>query len=125
TESIVDAAALAALTRPERVILSLDFKGDAFLGPPEILRDASLWPDQVIVMTLSRVGSGAGPDLDRLGAIVARAEGRAVFAAGGVRGPEDVEALEQAGVAGALVSTALHDGRLSPEVLRRFADRGQ
>lgn len=120
TESIADAAVLAALTRPKRVILSLDFRGDAFLGPPEILQDATLWPDRVIVMTLARVGSGAGPDLDRLGAIVARAEGRAVYAAGGVRGPEDIEALEQAGIAGALIATALHDGRLSPEALRRF-----
>lgn len=58
TESIADAAVLAALTRPERAILSLDFKGDAFLGPPEILQDTRLWPDRVIVMTLARVGSG-------------------------------------------------------------------
>ncbi len=120
TESIADAAVLAALTCPERAILSLDFKGDVFLGPLEILQDTTLWPDRVIVMTLARVGSGAGPDLGRLGAIVARAEGRAVYAAGGVRGPEDIEALEQAGVAGALVSTALHDGRLSQEALERF-----
>lgn len=120
TESIADASVTAALPHPERVILSLDFKGDAFLGPHEVLDDASLWPDRVIVMTLARVGSGAGPDLERLGAIVARAEARAVYAAGGVRGPEDIEALEQAGVAGALVSTALHDGRLSPEALRRL-----
>lgn len=120
TESIADAAVLAALTRPERVILSLDFRGDAFLGPPEILQDADLWPDRIIVMTLARVGSGAGPDLERLGAIVARAGGRAVYAAGGVRGPDDLEVLQQAGIAGALVSTALHDGRLSPEALGRF-----
>lgn len=120
TESIVDSAVLAALTDPERAILSLDFKGDAFLGPPEILQDSAHWPDRVITMTLARVGSGAGPDLDRLGAIVARAEGRAVYAAGGVRGAGDLEVLEQAGIAGALVSTALHDGRLLPEALRRF-----
>lgn len=120
TESIVDAAALAALTCPERAILSLDFKGDAFLGPPEILENTRLWPDRVIVMTLARVGSGAGPDLDRLGTIAARAGGRAVYAAGGVRGPEDIAALERAGLAGALVSTALHDGRLSPDDIRRF-----
>lgn len=120
TESIADAAVLAALPHPERAILSLDFKGEAFLGPPEILQDTTLWPDRVIVMTLARVGSGAGPDLDRLGAIVARAEGRAIYAAGGVRGPGDLEVLEQAGIAGALVSTALHDGRLSSEALRRF-----
>jgi uncharacterized protein related to proFAR isomerase len=36
-----------------------------------------------------------------------------------VRGESDIVALEEAGIAGALVATALHDGRLSPAVLAR------
>jgi phosphoribosylformimino-5-aminoimidazole carboxamide ribotide isomerase len=44
---------------------------------------------------------------------------RAVFAAGGVRGEADIVALEEAGIAGALVATALHDGRLSSAALAR------
>lgn len=93
--------------------LSLDFRGDAFLGPPELLADANLWPRRVIVMTLARVGSGEGPDLARLASIVARAGAREVFAAGGVRNAEDVKALQGIGVAGALVSTALHRGAIT------------
>ncbi|MEF2552106.1 HisA/HisF-related TIM barrel protein [Aurantimonas sp. A2-1-M11] len=121
SESIVDAGVARDLAGEARVVLSLDFRGDSFLGPAEILNDAALWPQQVIVMTLARVGSGAGPDLERLNAIVARASGRAVFAAGGVRDATDVAALAKAGIAGALVSTALHDGRLAPADLQRFA----
>ena len=95
-----------------RMILSLDFRGEDFQGPPEVLARPGLWPQRVIVMTLARVGSDAGPDMARLAGIVAMAGGRKVFAAGGLRGVADVQALERAGVAGVLVASALHDGRL-------------
>ena len=63
-------------------------------------------------MTLARVGSGAGPDLTRLAAIQSVAGGRELYAAGGVRDASDLSALKRAGAAGALIATALHDGRL-------------
>ena len=64
-------------------------------------------------MTLGRVGSGAGPDLDRLAAIRARAGARRLYAAGGVRDKADLAALKDAGAAGVLVASALHDGKIS------------
>ncbi len=87
TESIRSDEDLAALrTLPtDRYVLSLDFAGDQFTGPADILADAAQWPDRVIVMTLARVGSDSGPDLAKLADIVARAGGRSVYAAGGVR----------------------------------------
>jgi phosphoribosylformimino-5-aminoimidazole carboxamide ribotide isomerase len=63
-------------------------------------------------LTLARVSSGAGPDVDRLAAVRAIASGRRIYAAGGVRDGADLTALAGAGIAGALVATALHDGRL-------------
>jgi phosphoribosylformimino-5-aminoimidazole carboxamide ribotide isomerase len=96
-----------------RALLSLDFRGDDFIGPPGLLDDASIWPGRVIVMTLARVGSGEGPDTRRLAEIVARAGARRIYAAGGVRHVADLRALRAIGVAGALVATSLHDGRLS------------
>src|SRR5690606_1424352 len=103
SESVADASVATGYAGSDRAVLSLDFRGETFLGPAELLDDAALWPARVVVMTLAKVGSGAGPDLVRLADVAARAGGRALFAAGGVRGPEDVEALQQAGVAGALV----------------------
>ena len=97
------------------IVLSLDFQGDRFLGPPRLLADAGSWPRDVIVMTLGRVGSAAGPDLEKIRAIARRAGGRRVFAAGGVRGVDDLERLAEAGAGGALLASALHDGRLSAE----------
>jgi phosphoribosylformimino-5-aminoimidazole carboxamide ribotide isomerase len=96
----------------DRIVLSLDFRGDAFQGPPALLADAAAWPRRLIVMTLARVGSGAGPDLGRLAAIRAAVPDRDVYAAGGVRDGADLAALKRAGIAGALVATSLHDGRL-------------
>ncbi|HLH88484.1 MAG TPA: HisA/HisF-related TIM barrel protein [Xanthobacteraceae bacterium] len=112
SETQADPALVRALAADDRAILSLDFRGDAFQGPQAILDAASAWPTRVIVMTLARVGSGAGPDVDRLAAVRAVAPGRRIYAAGGVRDGADLAALAAAGIAGALVATSLHDGRL-------------
>lgn len=104
-----------------RVVLSLDFRGDVFQGPPEILADPDLWPSRVIVMTLAQVGSGAGPDLSRIEEIARQGAGRHVYAAGGVRDTQDLRRAARAGAAGALVATALHGGALSAEELETLA----
>jgi HisA/HisF family protein len=104
-------------------VLSLDFRGGRFLGPPALVDDARLWPRDVIAMTLARVGTFQGPDVDLISRLSRAADGRRLFAAGGVRDVRDLDALAHAGAAGALVASALHDGRLSRADLRRFAAR--
>jgi HisA/HisF family protein len=102
-------------------VLSLDYRGEDFQGPRAILERPQNWPRRVVAMTLARVGSGAGPDLDKLDAMKSMAGlGRAVYAAGGVRNADDLDALRDHGIAGALVATSLHDGRLDKAALRRF-----
>jgi phosphoribosylformimino-5-aminoimidazole carboxamide ribotide isomerase len=115
-----DVAALRALPR-DRYVLSLDFKEDKFAGPPQVLDEAQHWPQAVIVMTLARVGSGDGPDLERIAFIVAAAGGRRVYAAGGVRNRADIEALHGAGAAGVLIATALHAGTIKAGDLQEVA----
>lgn len=120
SETQQDVELLDGCRSDPRVILSLDFSGDNFRGPPDVLSQPSSWPHRLIVMTLARVGSSAGPDLERLRSILASAPGRAVYAAGGVRDVGDLEMLREAGLAGALVASALHDGRLTSGELARF-----
>jgi phosphoribosylformimino-5-aminoimidazole carboxamide ribotide isomerase len=68
-----------------------------------------------------RRGRGRRARLARLEEVLAAAGGsRRVYAAGGVRGTADLERLAALGCAGALVASALHDGRLEREDLRRF-----
>lgn len=119
SESLADDAAAALRCQPPP-ILSLDFRDDAFLGPPALLSSSDLWPQRLIVMTLARVGMREGPAFSLLGDIIARAGDRSVFAAGGVRGVEDLVSLRACGAAGALVSTALHEGRLTAKDLARL-----
>src|SRR5437868_40616 len=62
---------------------------------------------------LARVGSAAGPDLERLAAIRQLSGRRLVYAAGGLRHAGDLDELKNAGITGVLVASALHDGRLT------------
>jgi len=112
SESQRDTALMQRLSAHERIVLSLDFREQGFHGPPALLTEVDSWPRRLIVMTLARVGSGSGPDLDRLRAIRDVAAGRGIYAAGGVRDRADLAALKGEGIAGALVATSLHDGRL-------------
>jgi phosphoribosylformimino-5-aminoimidazole carboxamide ribotide isomerase len=86
------------------------------------LKDANTWPPIIIVMSLARVGSASGPDTDRLTSIRLRSGNRQVYAAGGVRDASDLALLVQAKIAGALVATSLHNGKLTGAQIARLSD---
>jgi phosphoribosylformimino-5-aminoimidazole carboxamide ribotide isomerase len=113
SEAQSDSSLVKGLKDDARVILSLDFRGHAFIGPASLLATPDIWPSRIIVMTLARVGSGAGPDIERLDNIRKFAGDRLIYAAGGVRNREDLAALKRAGIAGALVASSLHDRALT------------
>ena len=118
SESQRDLGLVQELAEDARVALSLDFRDDRFLGPQALLVNPALWPACVIVMSLTRIGAGAGPDLDRLKTIRAAAgPARRIYAAGGVRDAHDLSRLAQAGIDGALVASCLHDGRVTKQDL--------
>ncbi len=121
SETQADAGLARGFANDSRVALSLDFRDDGFIGPPALLADASAWPRDVIVMTLARIGSGSGPDFGRLRTIQVAAPGRRVFAAGGIRDAADLAALSRTGIAGALVASCLHDGRLTGKDIATLA----
>lgn len=112
-EKLASVEAARGLADDARVLLSLDFGAERFLGPKELLERPALWPRRVIVMTLARVGAFEGPDVSALETVERFAGSRRLYAAGGVRDMKDVEILARAGAAGALVASALHDGRLT------------
>lgn len=94
-------------------LLSLDFPASGFLGPAELLLKPQSWPSAILCMTLTRVGSLAGPDLAQLAGVRALAGERRVYAAGGIRNAADIGHLQAAGIHGALIASALHQGRIS------------
>jgi phosphoribosylformimino-5-aminoimidazole carboxamide ribotide isomerase len=121
SETQRDSELVRYLCRNERTILSLDFRGDAFLGPVSLLNDANTWPAKIIVMTLARVGSASGPDMNRLTTIKSRVLNRQVYAAGGVRDANDLALLARAEISGALIATSLHNGKLTGAQIARLS----
>jgi len=106
-----------------KLVLSLDWRGDAPLGPAALFESQNDWPQRVIVMTLGQVGSYAGVDMERLKQACRLGEGKAIHAAGGVRNASDLQTLKTMGIAGVLLASALHDGRIGSEALAELADR--
>ena len=106
---------------PDRLALSLDFRGTRFLGPTTLLTNSDRWPQTTIAMTLSRVGQQIGPDVDFLRSLKQQAPAKSIYGAGGVRGTADLHALRGAGAEGVLVASALHDGRIGTDDLRAFS----
>ena len=92
----------------EGVVLSLDFDAGGRRGPDALFDDPALWPQRVIAMNLSRVGTDQGPDTVGINALVGMANGRAIFAAGGIRDARDLAAIADLQADGALLATALH-----------------
>jgi len=122
SESLPSFAAYADLARCERrFILSLDSRAGQPLGPAELWTAPTLWPAEVIAMTLSRVGANEGPDFSLLAQLKQRSPHTALVAAGGTRHLVDLLALKNLGVHHVLLASALHDGGITAEDLRAIA----
>jgi HisA/HisF family protein len=123
TESLGAGAMNDGEEGPPRV-LSVDLRDGRVISPDPTLAGRSpaaaaplvraMGVSEVLVIDLARVGSGDGPPLDAVAELASALPGVAIYAGGGVRGDGDLGALESAGATGALVATALHDGRLTP-----------
>jgi phosphoribosylformimino-5-aminoimidazole carboxamide ribotide isomerase len=120
SESVSDPAFVVRAQSLCNPVLSLDFRGDEFLGPPTLL-SPQYWPQRVIAMTLARVGSAEGPDMNRLRRLRDQAPERQFFAAGGVRDSHELQRLGQLGAAGVLLASALHAGAISAAQIRSLA----
>jgi phosphoribosylformimino-5-aminoimidazole carboxamide ribotide isomerase len=91
------------MTRP-----SAPFAG---LHPLEVARLAErTGVTAMLLIDVSRVGGGAGVDLDLVRELRQKLPAIELLVGGGVRTAADIEALGRAGCDGALVGTALHEG---------------
>jgi phosphoribosylformimino-5-aminoimidazole carboxamide ribotide isomerase len=112
----------------ERVIVSLDLKGDKVLvkrgfdgykSPMCLLHELKeMGVSEVIILDLMRVGSGEGVNVDFLKKVL-EAVPMDIYVGGGVRGITDLVELKELGVSGVLVATALHSSKISIEELKQ------
>jgi len=117
SESLTAQAAGKLLAACPHAVLSVDYRGERLLGEPALLERLPRWPSEVIAMNLARVGSGQGPDLKHIATLRRLAPRSRLYAAGGVRNALDLLRCREAGAAGVLVASALHDGRIKPSDL--------
>ena len=108
--------------RPE-IILSLDFQAKAFLGHQDLLLQTDLWPERIIIMSLSHVGSNDGPDYKLITDLQKTAGDRKIYVAGGVRHEGDLQSLNDMGIDGVLIATALHTQQITPDTLLKFTKK--
>jgi phosphoribosylformimino-5-aminoimidazole carboxamide ribotide isomerase len=112
---------IEAAARENGIIVSIDMmKRKVLARDPEItgqtplqllkrLNDLKL--EGVILLELDRVGTSAGLDVQFLEEAGAAAE-HPLILGGGVKGEEDLLVLEEMSFSGALLATALHNGRI-------------
>lgn len=97
----------------KRFVLSLDFgKTGEKLGSQKFFTQTEAWSENVIVMTLNRVGSSNGVALDLLEEFKHDYPKTNFIAAGGVRDKQDLVRLQKIGIKNVLAASALHSGVL-------------
>jgi len=72
--------------------------------------------DGIIVLFLDKVGTGSGMDLEFLEELRGMSVHPMIFG-GGIRGLEDLDRLKNIGMDGALVATAVHNGKIPLDLL--------
>jgi phosphoribosylformimino-5-aminoimidazole carboxamide ribotide isomerase len=108
------------LVGADRLVFSLDLRDGKPLGcwsdEPERLagRVIDLGIPRLIVLDLARVGMSGGTGTEDLCRRLAKSHPQTkIIAGGGVRDADDLARLQEIGVRGVLVASALHDGRLT------------
>jgi phosphoribosylformimino-5-aminoimidazole carboxamide ribotide isomerase len=118
-----------------RVAFSLDLRdGEPVVAadgivrrePPHVIaaRAASAGVGAILVIDLARVGAGKGLDFGLIARVRETASALTLLAGGGVRGPEDLTRLADAGCDGALVASALLDGRVGATEIAAVRELG-
>ncbi|MEX2286693.1 MAG: HisA/HisF-related TIM barrel protein [Planctomycetaceae bacterium] len=114
-----------------RIIFSLDMQSGKPLG------NLAAWPaanpyeiaaiamragiERMIVLDLAQVGVGQGVSTIALcRRLIDCNPSLEIITGGGVRGPDDLAMLAKTGVAGVLIASALHDGRIDRADIKRW-----
>lgn len=116
----LDTISSAASEFPGRVNVSIDIKNGRILTrdpdmPDDPIEVIGMLNDMdirdIIILDMDRVGTSSGVDAQFLSTIAASSS-HDVLLGGGVRDVSDIESLKNIGLKGALVATALHNGKI-------------
>jgi phosphoribosylformimino-5-aminoimidazole carboxamide ribotide isomerase len=109
------------------VVVSIDLFGGEVLTrdpslkvpPLDLIRRLNPLPiKEIILLSLDRVGTSKGLE-ERFLEAAADLSYHPLLLGGGVKDGSDLDRLEEMGLAGALVATAIHEGKIPLDVIRR------
>lgn len=123
TESINSVMLLRAYTNQyanHEFILSLDFKHDKILGEKSLLSEIQKWPFEILILNLDKVGINSGLKIPKQLTSLNFFNTHQAFYGGGVRNINDIQSLKSQGLAGALISTSLHNKSITERDLTNF-----
>jgi len=136
SETLSDWSALRSIRSSlplERLLFSLDISKGRVQSRSSSLpgEDPLGWLDrlsqegwsELILLTLSQVGTGAGPDWELIKTAHHRFPQLSLIAGGGVRTLQDLEQLAALNVSGVLLATSLHRGWITRKDLQTLAWR--
>jgi phosphoribosylformimino-5-aminoimidazole carboxamide ribotide isomerase len=120
SESYSDDNLIELKTFNNHFILSLDYSISEALGAKSLFSDPDLWPETIIIMTLKRVGSNQGPDLDKLNRFCSQYPHKHFVAAGGIRNIADLQALKEVGIQQVLIASSLHSRAIGQKEIKNL-----
>jgi phosphoribosylformimino-5-aminoimidazole carboxamide ribotide isomerase len=103
-----------------RPLLSIDIKQNKILGPEHLLSKFNVWPEDVIILSLSHVGSNSGPDIDAIQTISKHLNRQNIFYGGGTRDTQDIEQLDKLNIKGVLMANTLHSGKFDKSFIEKI-----
>lgn len=125
TAAVWDPHTLEAVGAPDRVIAALDVRGDEATGSgwtgqgkpfDDVLASLdALGINRVMVTSITRDGTMAGPDLSLVGTVREASPALKIIASGGVGELSDLADLAAAGCEGVVVGRALYEKRFTLE----------
>jgi len=128
-EGLAAVGEIVAVVGTRGLVFSLDMKGRRTLwrsghgstsDPREVaLETAKLGITEMILLEMDRIGTGMGVDAEVLADLVQTIPEASFIVGGGVKDDTDLITLDRIGASGALVATALHEGRITKEDLAK------
>ena len=115
----------ASIQFPGRINVSIDMKNGKVLTkdmkmdvqPEELVMRLNEFDiKDIIILDLGKVGTSAGINKDFLKKMAGLST-HSIVAGGGIKDMGDIEALKESGIDGALVATALHNGKIPIELI--------
>ena len=101
-------------------LISIDIKADKILGPDDLLTTIQHHSYEVIIISISNVGTSHGPNKSAVSEIMKSVSNKNIYYGGGIRHINDINQLNNTNISGILVANALHSGCISQQELVKF-----